>query len=480
MAGITKLVNELLTLVYSHDIRRNSKYFGIFRMVIRLKYINYSIGEIISMRKKGNSKPSMEYLYNIVNLYEKKMQQKVEYSIESLRQANPENEMLWINENVDEDIRNYVRLHALNKNYNVLMKSEKKWKTLAEIKNELDIDIELVDSFEEKDEYEEWLKLSLNDRAEGLKKYSTNVFETHAHYNLKVFSKCRDELIKKMNQAGIDKIIIPAIDFSSNWEISEVFDKSEYNFVYYAFASHPKYIWKEMPSALEVNNIWTPDKWEEYKKLIAGNPKYVAIGESGLDYSYEGFCKEHRGWQLEMFEKFISFANDLSLPMILHIRSGDEAEDQYFDAKKDEIDDQYFDAKKDEIDDQYFDAKKDAHSILSDKKIKEGAVLHCFGGTYSDVEDYMAAGVSHFGIGGRITYANNTGLIEAVKRMDESAILLETDSPYMKLDNLRIPNTSLSIGDIAKRVAEIRNTSVEHILEITYLNAMKLFKKACK
>ena len=88
----------------------------------------------------------------------------------------------------------------------------------------------------------------------------------------------------------------------------------------------------------------------------------------------------------------------------------------------------------------------------------------------------MELGISAFGIGGKITYGN-TELECAVATMPESAIVLETDAPYIKVDGDRSPNTSLSLLEIAGKVAELRGTTTEHILAVSYENADHLFKK---
>lgn len=47
----------------------------------------------------------------------------------------------------------------------------------------------------------------------------------------------------------------------------------------------------------------------------------VAIGEIGLDYHYE---RDSREKQLEVFEKQLVLANELSLPVIVHDREAHE------------------------------------------------------------------------------------------------------------------------------------------------------------
>lgn len=281
-----------------------------------------------------------------------------------------------------------------------------------------------------------------NTQAKCLRDLACPVFESHAHYNLQSFNGVRDELMELMHKSGVDRIIIPAVKYSTNKQMMEMFDNPDYPYVYFAFGNHPKYLWKE---------VWNDSKREEYESLLL-HRKCVAVGEVGLDYSYAGFCEEHRVKQMELFTQFIKMANKVKLPMILHIRP-DVNSDEYV-----------------------YDVKEDAWKIMSEYRIENGAVLHCFEGSYSDVTRYMSVGVTAFGIGGKITY-DNSDLEEAVRKIPEKAILLETDAPYIKTDNSRMPNTSFSLLDIAHKVAELKNTSVEHILKVTNDNSMKLFSR---
>lgn len=406
---------------------------------------NYSIGELIGMKKCSNNSEEICYLLEKIECYKDTMEARVKVSIDALDKANPDNRLRWIQENTPADIRAYLCAYAVGKEYDVLKKSEKKYKTIS------DIGIEVCENTDSESKCKEWLEDWKNE-AEKLLVYISqqaqyeikdasvnqdmtavsvlNVYETHAHYNLKNYNGCREELLQLMHAAGISDIVIPAVEYSTNQHMKELFDGSEYSYIKYAFGSHPKYIWKEK---------WDVSRWLEYRELLKDD-KCVAVGESGLDYSYIGFCDEHRTYQKECFNRFIDAANEAELPLILHIREADA----------------------------------DALDILRANRPMHGAVLHCFGGSESDVERYMNVGVTHFGIGGRICYGDFE-FEKAVSVMPEESIVLETDSPYIKLAGDRVPNTSLSLLDIATKIASIRNTTVANILNITYNNAVRLF-----
>ena len=64
------------------------------------------------------------------------------------------------------------------------------------------------------------------------------IFDTHAHYFHRRFANMPD---------GMDRVL---------------FDKPEYEWIYYAHGSHPKYLWKEVDE-------WNGDRWKEYEELLS-------------------------------------------------------------------------------------------------------------------------------------------------------------------------------------------------------------------
>lgn len=401
-----------------------------------MKYHNYSISDILKNKNEGVNTPEMISLYEEIDKYKNSMDNSVEFYVQEMNSSKPENAMRWVQENVPKDIRQYVCCALLGKEVNVLKRTERKYKTVA------DLGLEMVDERNAQVQVEEWFE-HWNKQADMMTELKCNVYESHAHYNLSAFNKVRERLLELMFSSGVKKIVIPAVEYTTNQNMVDLFDKPEYEQIIYAFGSHPKYLWKEN---------WTPEKWEEFRSLIRNNPKCIAIGETGLDYSYTGFCDKHRINQMNMFVSFIDEANQYNLPMILHIRPADENTDCKYDANE------------------------DALEILSKNTINKGAILHCFGGNISSVERYMSVGVNLFGIGGRIIY-DNPDLENAVALMPETSIVLETDAPFIKVDGGRMPNTSLSLIKIAEKVAKIRGTTTEHILDISYSNAAAFFEQ---
>ena len=247
------------------------------------------------------------------------------------------------------------------------------------------------------------------------------IFDTHAHYDDERFTEELDSLFEFLTQNGVSKVITCGCDTESSKKSLELAQK--YDFVYAAVGYHPS----------NIDNGFKKEKLIE----LANNKKCIAIGEIGLDYYW---TQDNNIEQREIFAKQLEIANELGLPVLVHDR----------------------------------DAHSDTLEIL--KKYKPKGVVHSFSGSCEMAEELIKLGM-HIGIGGVITFKNAKKLPEVVKMLPEDRILLETDSPYLTPVPYRSKtNNSAMIYFIAEKIAEIRGTTTEHILNLTFNNASKLFK----
>ena len=80
------------------------------------------------------------------------------------------------------------------------------------------------------------------------------------------------------------------------------------------------------------------------------------------------------------------------------------------------------------------------------------------------------------GVDGPITYKNNKKGVELVRELDLSNLLLETDSPYLSPEpNRGKQNSPLNLIYIAKKIAEIKEISVDEVISITNNNVKETF-----
>ena len=128
-------------------------------------------------------------------------------------------------------------------------------------------------------------------------------FDSHAHYNDERFEEDRDELIKRIYNEGIGKIINVGYSLESSKEAIKIAE--DYEFMYATAGISPN----------DIDNF----KKEELLEIenLAKNKKVVAIGEIGLDYYWN---KENKELQRQVFKAQIEIANRLDLPIVIHTR----------------------------------------------------------------------------------------------------------------------------------------------------------------
>lgn len=248
--------------------------------------------------------------------------------------------------------------------------------------------------------------------------------DTHCHLS-KEFYEDIEEVLKEDQEAGISKIIVSSCEVKEYQEVIKY--ASENSFIYLSLGIHPEY----------ASTTTTDKDLETLESLLTNTKKIVALGEIGLDYYY---TKENKQAQQDLFRKQLQLAEKLHLPVVIHSR----------------------------------DATEDTINILKEFPNVKGDI-HCFSGSIETANIYIKMGYK-IGIGGVVTFKNSK-LYEVVDAIDIENIILETDSPYLTPDPYRgKQNSSKYIPIIAKKIADIKNISLEEVGRITSKTAESLFK----
>ncbi|MBO5421330.1 MAG: TatD family hydrolase [Clostridia bacterium] len=250
----------------------------------------------------------------------------------------------------------------------------------------------------------------------------SHIFDTHAHYDDLKFDEDRDELLANLPENGVEYVINCGCDLKSCNKSIDICKKFDY--FYCALGIHPS----------EINED-SETEFEQIKKLCSYE-KCVAVGEIGLDYHYDFVPKDR---QLVFFEKQLQFAVEADLPVIVHDR----------------------------------EAHEDTLNLL--KKYRPKGVLHCFSGSVEMAKEIIKLGM-YIGLGGAVTFKNARKPLEVAEYLPEDRLLLETDCPYMA----PVPNrgkrcTSDMIALTAEKIAEVRKTDTQQIIDKTKENAFRLF-----
>ena len=245
--------------------------------------------------------------------------------------------------------------------------------------------------------------------------------DTHCHLFNEYYDNI-DEIINKCKENNIKRIIVSGVDMKSNKEVLELVNK--YDIIYGSIGFHPT----ELDEFSYDDLVWL----EEH----INDKKIVAIGEIGLDYHYDNTDKE---MQYDILKRQLDVAQKYNKPIIFHSR----------------------------------DAIGDTYNILKGYKLKGS--IHCYSGSVEMAREFTKLGYM-IGVGGVVTYKNSKVLKEVVKDTDLSYILLETDAPYLSPEPFRgTRNDSSNIQEIAKVIAELKNTSILSVSRVTTSNAEGLF-----
>lgn len=245
--------------------------------------------------------------------------------------------------------------------------------------------------------------------------------DTHVH--LDEFNNL-EEILDRARGVGVNGFISVGYDVQSS-KISYSLSL-QYDDVYALLGIHPH-------SANECH-----DEFLNWIRSIKDDRKVLGIGEIGLDY-YRNLSPKNI--QLEAFEKQLSLAQELKLPVSLHIRDG----------------------------------YRDAFDILRRYKIE--GVLHCYSGGLHFLEEALSLGF-FIGFDGPVTFRNARELIEVVKRCPLDRILLETDAPYLAPEPYRgRRNEPAYLVYIAEKIAEIKGIKLEDLSKVTIENTRLCFPR---
>lgn len=168
--------------------------------------------------------------------------------------------------------------------------------------------------------------------------------------------------------------------------------------------------------------------------------KIVGIGECGLDFHYPDYNVQR---QTDAFKAQIELALKHELALVVHTR----------------------------------DARDETLRVLEEyKKDITRGIIHCFSEDLSFAQQVIDWGFA-IGLGGTITYPKNNHLREVAQQVDLSAIVLETDAPYLPPQSIRGKrNSPSSIALIAQYLADLRSMPFETIAQETSRTAKQVFQ----
>jgi TatD DNase family protein len=292
--------------------------------------------------------------------------------------------------------------------------------------------------------------------------------DTHCHLDFNKFDEDRDAVIQRAMEAGITRILIPALELDSS--LAAIKLAESHPNLYAAIGFHPTDLdkWNESSSE-NLRNLILPHpnppsaSLRDASRSPSGSRtqaegKIVAIGEIGLDY-YWIKERDKRAQQRAVLKEQLKLAQDSTKPVIIHMR--EESDAWFGQASIDLL----------EILGEWHQMLLTKHHPLAEKP----GVLHSYNGNLETAG--RAIGLNFYiGITGPVTYKNAEEKRQIVRQLPLERLLIETDSPFLTpVPQRGKRNEPAFVAYIADKIAEIHMTTREQVAEITTVNAARLF-----
>ena len=255
------------------------------------------------------------------------------------------------------------------------------------------------------------------------------ITDSHCHLDFPDFDGERDDIIARANAAGVTRMVTICTKLKNEPSVRAIAEA--HRGVFYAAGTHPMSVAEE------------PMATVEELVALAKHPKFVGLGETGLDYHYTAESAEVQKTSLRLH---IEAAQETGLPLIIHSRDADE----------------------------------DMEAILTEgmKAKPYSCVMHCYssGPRLAQVSVDLGFYLSMSGIA---TFPKSQEVRDIFAAAPLERILVETDSPYLAPPPYRGKRNEPSYTvHTAKVGAEVFGMDWPDFAAQTQANFRRLFWKA--
>ncbi|MDT8327537.1 MAG: TatD family hydrolase [Roseovarius sp.] len=255
------------------------------------------------------------------------------------------------------------------------------------------------------------------------------ITDSHCHLDFPDFDAERDQVIERALEAGVHRMVTICTKLRNEPQVRAIAEK--YAPVFYAAGTHP------MSAAGE------PMVSVDDLIRLAAHPKFVGIGETGLDYHYTA---ESADVQKQSLRIHIEAARKTGLPLIIHARGADA----------------------------------DMAQILTEE-MNNGAytcVMHCFSSGPELARAALDLGF-YLSMSGIATFPKSQEVRDIFASAPVDRILLETDAPYLAPPPYRGKrNEPAYTFHTAQKGAEVFAMDWPEFAARTEANFERLFAKA--
>ena len=255
------------------------------------------------------------------------------------------------------------------------------------------------------------------------------ITDSHCHLDFPQFDGELGDLVSRAAEAGVARMVTICTRLRLEPQVRAIAEAHAP--VFYAAGTHP------MSAAEE------PMATVEDLVRLADHPKFVGIGETGLDYHYTGDTKDV---QQESLRIHIEAARQTGLPLIIHARDADD----------------------------------DMARILSEEHAAGPytCVMHCFSSGRALAETALSLGF-YLSMSGIAAFPKSQALRDIFADAPVDRVLVETDSPYLAPPPFRGKRNEPAYTAHTARVgAEVYGLDYADFAARTEANFNRLFPKA--
>ncbi|HRK57534.1 MAG TPA: TatD family hydrolase [Burkholderiaceae bacterium] len=239
--------------------------------------------------------------------------------------------------------------------------------------------------------------------------------DTHCHLQAEAFDTDRSQVVARARACGVQMMVLPSVEVGEFDKTAQVAHACG---MAYALGLHPLYVQRAQAADIET-----------LRGAIAqalADPRFVAVGEIGLDYFEPGFDAQHQQW---FYREQLKLARDFGLPVLLHVRRS--ADDLLKWLRRIEV---------------------------------PGGIVHAFNGSMQQAQMFGRMNF-RLGFGGAMTFEGSQRIRRLAREVPADAWVLETDAPDMAPQWLRnaqplLRNAPEQLPRIAQVMSELRGVSL--------------------
>ncbi|SLN31105.1 putative deoxyribonuclease YcfH [Pseudoruegeria aquimaris] len=257
------------------------------------------------------------------------------------------------------------------------------------------------------------------------------IVDSHCHLDFPDFAEELPQVVERAVEAGVSRMVTICTRLRNEPQVRAIAER--FAPVFYAAGTHP------MSAAEE------PMATVDELVALARHPKFVGIGETGLDYHYTA---ESKAVQQESLRIHIEAARQTGLPLIIHARAADA----------------------------------DMARILAEEHAAGAyaCVMHCFSSSPALAEAALDLGF-YLSMSGIATFKKSQEIRDIFAAAPVERILVETDAPYLAPPPFRGKRNEPGYTvHTAKVGAEVFGMSYEAFAAQTTANFDRLFTKAAR